>query len=306
MADITVITLNIHSLKNKHKYIVHLVRKNKPDFIFLQETNINTHFLAQRYTTEMGFKNSTFSLGTYARGVAIIQTSDKFTVTHQYTDNQGRIAIVRVEDNNSKYTLVNIYAPARDNEKPAFFDKLENILYTTYKDETLILGGDFNYTEDDLDRPLTRNKNVQHSNFLDNTLRLFHLVDAYRTKYRRGQDTTFERKTYQATSRLDRFYIPMEETVAKVAHLRETLEYTDHKAVVVTLTPASGSAERHRGSPHWKFNNSLLRSEFYTNTIKTLLENTIDSTTTETQIDTGELWTLLKRTIKHLTQIIAN
>ena len=271
----------------------------------MQETNINKQFTADRYITEMGFRDSIFSLGTFARGTAIIQTSDKYKVTHKHKDNQGRLTIIRIENSNNKYTLVNIYAPTQNTEKPAFFDNLNDILNTTYQHDKLIIGGDFNYTHDELDRVNTLNKNKQSSHWLDNTFTTFSLVDAYRKIYPLGQDTTFAYNAHPVKSRLDRVYVPDGDTVARVSHLGETLEYTDHKAVLVSVTTAAWSRHRHTGSPHWKFNNSLLKSEFYTKTIQTLIENTIDISAVDQQTDMGETWTVLKHSIKHLTQIIS-
>ena len=304
MADIVLVTLNIRGLKNKQKYIIHLVRKHRPDFIFLQETNINTHFIAQRYTADMGFKNSIFSLGTYARGVSIIQTSDKYTVTHTHTDDEGRLAIIRVENENNKYTLVNIYAPVRHADKPAFFLKLEEILEKNFTDDTLILGGDFNFTHASIDRQGAKINN-QNKQWLEHTLHTFNLVDAYRTTYPTGRDTTFKHNSIVAKSRLDRFYVPNEKEITMVCRLEETLGYTDHKAVCIRLSNGETDHARQRGSPHWKFNNSLLASEFYTKTIKTLIENSLDINNTDTQVDIGELWLILKDTIKYLTIGIA-
>ena len=308
MADITLLTLNVHSLKHKQKYITHLTKKHKPDFIFLQETNINKQYTAQRYTADMGFKHSIFSLGTYARGVAIIQTSDKYTITHQHTDREGRIAIARVEEETHKYTLVNIYAPAQNTDKPPFFEQLEELLHTTYKDDNLILGGDFNFTVDEADRkhtpgPSTHNQTTQHNNWLDNTINHFGLVDAYRSQNPSGRETTLAHVSSQATSRLDRFYVQKEGHIEKIVHIGETLEFTDHKAVLISISAFCGKQNTHKKSPHWKLNNSLLDNPLYTKHITTLIQNTID--TTDAQTDIGELWTLLKRSIKQQTIAIA-
>ncbi len=42
--SLKVISLNINGLRNKTKHISLLLSKYRPDFIFLQETNINDHF----------------------------------------------------------------------------------------------------------------------------------------------------------------------------------------------------------------------------------------------------------------------
>ena len=46
--SLKVISLNINGLRNKIKHISLLLSKYRPDFIFLQETNINDHFMERQ------------------------------------------------------------------------------------------------------------------------------------------------------------------------------------------------------------------------------------------------------------------
>jgi exonuclease III len=140
---------------------------------------------------------------------------------------------------------------------------LEDTLNNNYTHDTLVLGGDFNFTQGSIDRQ-DANVNNRNKQWLANILHTFLLVDAYRIVNPTGQDTTYVHASYTAKSRLDMFYVPENKKIAMVYHLKETLGYTDHKAVYVRLTESETDHARQRGSPHWKLNNSLLKSEFYT------------------------------------------
>ena len=97
-------------MRSKGKHITHLIHKHKTDFIFLQETKIRTDLLASQITTALGLQYSCFSLGkqNIGSGVTILQTSHRWKVTIKDRDNEGRIAIVEIENSSHTYTLVNI------------------------------------------------------------------------------------------------------------------------------------------------------------------------------------------------------
>src|ERR1700729_3387588 len=151
---ISIISINIHGLKTKIQHIVDLIHKYKTDFIFLQETYVDTDFKAQKYLTHLGLRHACFSLARYA-GVGILQTSDSWDIIHENTDSEGRIAIIQVKSKNDRnpeeHTLVNIYAPAVRTQQPFFFEKLTDTLSQQYKHQKLIVGGDFNCVLNNLD-----------------------------------------------------------------------------------------------------------------------------------------------------------
>jgi exonuclease III len=66
-------------------------------------------------------------------------------ITHKDWDDDGRIAIVKIEDLSHLYTLVNVYAPATHRHQPTFYDNLGDRLVHAHRGEHIILGGDFNF-----------------------------------------------------------------------------------------------------------------------------------------------------------------
>ena len=100
---ISIISINIHGLKTKIHPIIKLTHQYKTDFIFLQETYVDTDFKAHKYLTQLGLQHACFSLARYA-GVGILQTSDSWDIIHKNTDSKGRIAILQVKSRNDRKT----------------------------------------------------------------------------------------------------------------------------------------------------------------------------------------------------------
>lgn len=81
--DILLISINITGINKKQKEIIHLIKKYKPDFFLLRETNIQNDWQASKITSQLGLSNSVFNLAIHkvGSGTAILQTSDKWQIT---------------------------------------------------------------------------------------------------------------------------------------------------------------------------------------------------------------------------------
>ena len=66
-------------------------------------------------------------------------------IIRQYSDQKGRFIIMDMEIDNKVLTLVNIYAPNKDN--PTFSQNLLDHLLS-FECEEIIMGGDFNLVMD--------------------------------------------------------------------------------------------------------------------------------------------------------------
>jgi exonuclease III len=146
MNKLCILTVNINGLRHKLNTIINLINKYKTDFIFIQETKINDSSHTLNITSQLGIKHAIFSLGRYT-GVATLQTSDAWDITHTRTDKEGRIVIIDIQSkdhkNTEKLTLVNIYAPSQRLSQPVFYHDLADTLNHKYKGKHLILGGGF-------------------------------------------------------------------------------------------------------------------------------------------------------------------
>ena len=118
--DVKLLSLNVRGLRNptKRREIFRwLKRFHDGDncFVFLQETHsISTdEFIWQR---EWGSK-IIFSHGTnLSKGVAIcFPQKYNYELPFENSDTEGRKVIVTIQDDNECISLVNIYAPTKDN-----------------------------------------------------------------------------------------------------------------------------------------------------------------------------------------------
>ena len=292
-----IITLNIKGLRNKTNQIKNLIRHFRPDFLLLQETNINT--TKMKRWTELKLQPVakeffwTFDKHeNHCRGVAIIRTSDNWTAKEHYFDQDGRIGKICIQKEHTEYNLYNIYAPA-GNTHHNFFETLGKTIQLGTK---TIIGGDFNATLDGYDRSspdgqLTATKTRQ----LKQLIRTFDLHDPYRTSNPLGRETTFTSNLGHKT-RIDRFLVTKGILTPNTEHIEDTREYTDHSAVFGTF--GHEISKHNHKSPYWKFNNTLLNNKTYTDRIISII---LDYTNNTPQQDIQEWWDTLKNTIKYTT-----
>lgn len=303
MAEIRVLTLNTRGANGKLPFLIQLIQKHKPDFFLLQETNVNTHYAAQNITHRLGLKTGIFSLGSVGRGTAILQTSDRWTITKHTTDNTtGRLTTVTVtsKDKKNTYTLANVYAPSHPQPRPAFYQELINTLATA--EHKIILAGDFNVTLDDRDivGHMTNRTQRPGRAELQNLIDILNLKDSFRDKHPNTIDTTHTNIGNNRAARLDRIYTHSSDTITRCTHLSETLTFTDHKAVLTTIN--APTQQPRRQSSHWKFNNSLLEHEEFIKTIANTITLYTDKIPTQ---HVKQTWDQLKQAIKTVSIIKA-
>ena len=78
-ASLKILSLNISGLWSKTKHILYLIKKYKPDFVFLQETNINDLYTEK--TLELLRLEQSFCFSNYntrkSNGTCILQIDVK-------------------------------------------------------------------------------------------------------------------------------------------------------------------------------------------------------------------------------------
>ena len=97
-------------------------------------------------------------------------------------DSSGRIVSVLIEFSHLHINLVNIYAPTNLTEHKAFFSDLHHFFIPV---DGLILGGDFNCYESDLDK---FGGNVCTASYLSDFRSSFNLVDIWRKQHRKHRE----------------------------------------------------------------------------------------------------------------------
>ena len=146
--NLKLISLNVTGISNfnKRRTIYTWCRKQKADFIFLQEMH-------SKKETEVQWKNEwgaemLFSHGSpNSCGTAIlISNNTNYKLLSTIPDPLGRFMILKIQINEKVYVLVNIYAPNKDKDLIQFFRKLHVMFQSDNLDseENIIIGGDFN------------------------------------------------------------------------------------------------------------------------------------------------------------------
>ena len=248
---------------------------------------------------DLGLGTGIFSRSpTFNNGTAIIQTSSRWETIDGSSLMGGRITFMGIKKDNTHFNLVNVYAPAsKPNERPDFYEQLE-ILLRRFDKDTIIMGGDFNITLDEID--ITGRRGVQRTgrHELQHLIRINRLTDCFRTLHPQAIETTHTNTDKKRASRLDRIYAPPHLSVQTSKHIHQTLKYTDHKGIFVVLGNTQGHNDRKH--TYWKFNDSLLEDQPFTNSVKSLLNNHLIKAQTTPHII--PYFEALKSVIVHMAQ----
>ena len=111
---VRIVSLNIRGVTGKERFLANLAAKLKVDFMFLQETYIDSDRRFKELLESLGIATGAYSAGTSGtRGVCTLQFSDRHETIDTSQDAEGRCIIVRIKsrDGKKETTLVNTYAP---------------------------------------------------------------------------------------------------------------------------------------------------------------------------------------------------
>lgn len=267
--SIKLISLNIRGVRGKETFIITTINKYKIDFLLLQETYIKNDYEAHQFLERLGLKEGVFSFGeSNSRGVAILKCNNAFKLNTQHSDNDGRTCFLTIEGNNSKFILINTYAPCNAGQE-LYFKNLKYELSRFLLDHNgfIIWGGDFNHDcEIDLDKNATKTLMDIMSHFkLKNTVYKLGNNQKRQTMFHRNKNCNkFKRN-------LDRFYILNDIEKFEINHF-STFPYTDHAGVFIDVN--GDSSIKKTGSAYWKFNNELLKEKAFCREVKRLLNST--------------------------------
>ena len=260
----TLISINSQGLRgvNRRQSVFHLIKKQKYDITFLQETHwtdeLQTDILRE-WKGQILFNN----FNATARGTAILfHPNFSFQSHHDSCDSQGRSQQILIECGDRKFNLVNIYAPGTDTERRNYFVTLSAYLSAT---EGNILGGDFNCISDIiLDKqggnPLARQSaaTILHTITSHNNL-----VDIWREQHRDVRKYTWTGRHPHDNSyihtRIDKFYVSLPLTNL-ISHTDIVpFPFSDHDAILLTIN----LQQQPRGTGYWLFNKSLLDDQLF-------------------------------------------
>ena len=275
-----ILSLNISGLRKKTIFLKHLINQYKPDIICLQETNINDDYFRNKSIYELGAdkENSFFNYpNNESNGTAVLYFSPTLKCNNVLYFDEGRTIILDLSQNLCKFTLINVYVPTTSSQRPLFFDSLLTKIENNTSNNNIILAGDFNITLEDKDITGNKGNNRIGRPELQNIIDTFRLKDAFRTLYPSRIETTFQNKSLNRASRIDRIYVSEHFPITNTEHISSTVNFTDHKGVLSHLSNFVNQTPNKPKSVHWKFNDTLLDNVDFVNAVReTIAANTFN------------------------------
>ena len=145
--DITVCSLNVRGLSNN--------QKRRETFLWLKKKKFSIYFLQEVHSTrgteicwqsEWGYSTIFTKFSSSRAGVGILFNNNfQFQISKYLVDPEGRFIIADIEIQDKTLTLVNFYAPNKDD--PTFFQNACEKL-SSFDCDFIIFGGDFNLVGD--------------------------------------------------------------------------------------------------------------------------------------------------------------
>ena len=203
---------------------------------------------------------------TQSAGVAIF-ISPKFSgnIIRYVHDTDGRILSLLVNYNSFKFNIICLYAPNTVSDRRLFFNRLHTF-FLSHSD--LILGGNFNCIDSDLDRLKIKSDFSADKRCLLALKSDFCLVHIFRKKNLKAISFSWSSKDFSQASRLDRFYISFSLLQSFRGNKCFPCPLSDHDFADLFISPVNVSLH---GSGVWKFNCSLLSDDDFVNIITLLI-----------------------------------
>lgn len=286
----------------KRKKVLTHLKRCKPDIIFLQETH-------WRHNKDSGLRANwlgachTASHTSSSRGVAILfRKGIPLDIDVLKKDPEGRYLIIRMIVNSVPYILVNVYAP--NNEQHVFYTKLIQEL-TPYSNNGLIIGGDFNGTQDPrLDR--THNSRSPQATLLTHSLislkEHLNICDPWRVSNVNSKEYTCHSLTHDTFSRIDFILISTSMFELHVDSHINPITISDHAPILTQLQLTAPSQK----SRNWRFPSYLADSDEFRAYLRTNWNNYMDDNITHKDNITL-LWSASKAVMRgHIINYIAH
>ena len=172
-------------------------------------------------------------------------------------------------------------------------------MLSSYANENLVLGGDFNCVMNAMDkiggRPfVSQNAAVTE---LESAIRVHSFVDAWRIVNLQNIGFTWSNPSMTIQSRLDYFFIPkfLQKSIQECRIMPNS--FSDHAALILTICFNEETVPR--GPGYWKFNNSLLSDNEYTALLRSKIPEFVEKY--KEVEDKGLFWEMVKMEIRGLT-----
>ena len=214
MASLKFISVNARGLNSKEKRekFYNWISDSKFDVIFLQETHFVEKYLFQYDCVWSGKTVHCFSDSALSRGVSILfRKGLEYDILSILKTNEARKLMINLNISNITYSLVNIYAPYKDNNRIELFKGIRKFILNnsiSNNFSNIILCGDFNCHMDSV-------KTDKSSKILEDICRQLELKDLWKEKHSKLQGNIWCDTNNIPKSRID-FIFLSESTVSKI------------------------------------------------------------------------------------------
>ena len=241
------------------------MREKKIGLLALQETHLSDQLTDQTstlYQRRLSITNSPdLENPSGSAGVAFVINKEvmKTEQIRTHTLIPGRAILISFRwQHNSTLTAINVYAPNDPNKHSQFWSELTDRWANLNLPEPDILLGDFNITEELLDRSPARHDSEIATRALRECRHRLGVRDSWRTRFPTERSFTFTTPNH-TMSRLDRIYIKedLEDNVSDWSCDIPGIP-TDHKMVSARLTPTNAP---HIGKDRWSWPLGLLHDK---------------------------------------------
>ncbi len=195
-------------------------------------------------------------LSSTSGGVAILFSKGFIPCSYQVEEIiKGRLLKIRAQFENRFFVFISVYVPNRAVERMCFLDTLSNVLVNCSTEDVLILGGDFNCTEQLLDR----NHVEPHMPSRRRLIQLMisnEIADIWRNFHHPQRQYTWAHahENVLSLARLDRFYGYRHQLNLFKECSIIPVGFSDHSLVKCSVTMGSLKPK----SAYWHLNANLL------------------------------------------------
>lgn len=252
-------SLNINGGRDIYKraLVSEVIEQKNLNVIFLQETHSDVNNEIEwgkwwRGQYRLSHKSN------LSAGVAVLfSPCIRVNILNTEEPINGRLLVVKADIEGNIFYLVNVYAPNIGYERLRFFSVLSTVLKQCFNDGGVIIGGDWNCTENSLVDRNTEEPHIQSSSCLLKIIRAADLLDIWRVKHPDVRQYTWVKVNSGRVSaaRLDRIYVStfLSSQITECSII--PMSFTDHKLVLTVIRLSQNS---HKSS-FWHFNVKLLQ-----------------------------------------------
>ena len=277
LIDLKVGCFNANGLGDKHKrkLVLNWLKLKNEKIIFLQETH-STSETERGWESDWGGKIVFNHGSSNSTGIAVLFNHSlvgDINILNTVHITPGRVTLLDIETGGTVFGIVNVYCP--NNDDPDFINTVFLEACSVTKSDKLILAGDWNAVlNNDLDKVggAGAHKNANCRKLLNDIMVDWGFTDIFRLNNPNARIFTHLDKQHNTRTRLDFFLI--DDSLVNLPICTSDISHgfsSDHSYVSLTL---QGNPISH-GRGYWKFNNSHLSSEEFTDGVRSIISEVL-------------------------------